>query len=239
MAETTYGRRIYTKINRPDRELVEKFRGIPSSNIGDMMNRMYNMYGDLRCYTKGNISMVGTAITVHVPEGDNAMLHRAMDLAEPGDVIVLNGGGCISRALCGEIMFNYAHSKGIAGFVLDGSIRDADALQELPFPVYAKSVTPQGPWKCGCGEINVPIACCGQVVFPGDIIVGDPDGVVVIRPEFAEEALEAVAGKYAGELKTLATYAAGQIPDRSKHIALYEKQVQTNGALIYDDVCKW
>ena len=128
--ETTYGKRIYTKVNRPDRALVEAFRGIPSSNIADMMNRMYNMYGDLRCYTK-NASMVGTAITVHCSEGDNALLHRAMDMAEPGDVIVLNGGGCMSRALCGEIMFNYAHSKGIAGFVLDGCIRDADALDAL------------------------------------------------------------------------------------------------------------
>jgi len=232
--ETTFGKRIYTKVTRPDRALVEKFRGIPSSNIADMMNRMYNMYGDLRCYTK-DCTMVGTAITVHCSEGDNALLHRAMDMAEPGDVIVLNGGGCMSRALCGEIMFNYAHSKGIAGFVLDGCIRDADALQNLPFPVYAKGVTPQGPWKIGSGEINVPIACCGQVVFPGDIIVGDPDGVVVIRPEMAEEALEAVAGKYAGELKTLSIYAEGKVPDRTKHIALYEKTVVDNGCLVYDE----
>ena len=232
--ETTFGKRIYTKVTRPDRALVEKFRGIPSSNIADMMNRMYNMYGDLRCYTK-DCTMVGTAITVHCSEGDNALLHRAMDMAEPGDVIVLNGGGCMSRALCGEIMFNYAKSKGIAGFVLDGCIRDADALDDLGFPVYAKGVTPQGPWKIGSGEINVPIACCGQVVFPGDIIVGDPDGVVVIRPEMAEEALEAVAGKYAGELKTLSIYAEGKVPDRTKHIALYEKAVVDNGCLVYDE----
>ncbi len=237
MAVTTYGKRIYTKVNRPDRALVEKFRGIPSSNIADMMNRMYNMYGDLRCYTK-NASMVGTAITVHCSEGDNALLHRAMDMAEPGDVIVLNGGGCMSRALCGEIMFNYAHSKGIAGFVLDGCIRDADALDGIGFPVYAKGVTPQGPWKIGSGEINVPIACCGQVVFPGDIIVGDPDGVVVIRPEYAEAALEAVADKYAAEQRTLAIYAEGKTPDRSKHIALYEKTVVDNGCLVFDEEWK-
>lgn len=235
--ETTYGKRIYTKVNRPDRDLVNAFKGIPSSNIADMMNRMYNMYGDLRCYTK-NASMVGTAITVHCSEGDNALLHRAMDMAEPGDVIVLNGGGCMSRALCGEIMFNYAHSKGIAGFVLDGCIRDADALDSLGFPVYAKGVTPQGPWKIGSGEINVPIACCGQVVFPGDIIVGDPDGVVVIRPEFARAALEAVSGKFEGEKKTLAMYADGRIPDRSKHIALYEKAVVDNGCLVYEEAWK-
>ncbi len=119
--------------------------------------------------------------------------------------------------------------------MLDGCIRDADALDALGFPVYAKGVTPQGPWKIGSGEINVPIACCGQVVFPGDIIVGDPDGVVVIRPAFAKEALESVKDKFAGEQKTLANYAAGKEPDRSKHIALYEETVKKNGYLVYDE----
>ena len=237
MAITTYGRRIYTRINRPDRELVERFRGIPSSNLNDMMNRMFNMYGDLRCYTKG-ANMVGTAITVHAPEGDNTLLQYAMDVAQPGDVIVVDAGGCMSRALCGEIMFNYSASKGIAGFVLDGCIRDADALDDLGFPVYAKGVTPQGPWKLGSGEMNVPIACCGQVVFPGDIIVGDPDGIVVIRPEMAEEDLEAVAAKFASETRTLENYAKGIYPDREKHAALYRQTVLDNGCLVYDEVWK-
>jgi RraA family protein len=237
MAITKYGRRIFTEINRPDRELVEKFRGIPSSNINDMMNRMFNMYGDLRCYLK-NCSMVGTALTVHVSEGDNALLHLAMDMAQPGDVIVLDGSGCMSRALCGEIMFNYAKTKGIAGFVLDGCIRDADAIDSIGFPVYAKGVTPQGPWKIGSGEINVPISCCGQVVFPGDIIVGDPDGIVVIRPEMAEEVLESVAGKFAGELKTLQNYANGIMPDREKHANMYKQTATDNGCLFFEEEWK-
>ena len=232
--ETKYGKRIFSKINRPDRALVEAFRGIPSSNISDMMNRMFNMYGDLRCYTKG-ATMVGTAFTVHCPEGDNTLLHRAMDMAEPGDVIVLDGYCCMSRSLCGEIMFNYAHSKGIAGFVLDACIRDADSLDEMGFPVYARGITPQGPWKTGGGEINVPIACCGQVVFPGDIIVGDPDGVVVIRPEYAEEVLEAVKDKFAGEQRILTAYAEGRIPDRTGHIADFEKAVIDNGCVVFDE----
>ncbi|MBO4872160.1 MAG: RraA family protein [Lachnospiraceae bacterium] len=237
MAITKYGRRIFTEINRPDRELVEKFRGIPSSNINDMMNRMFNMYGDLRCYLK-NCSMVGTAFTIHAPEGDNLLLQYAMDLAQPGDVIVLDGGGSMSRALCGEIMFNYCKSKGIAGFVLDGCIRDADAIDSIGFPVYAKGVTPQGPWKFGPGEINVPIACCGQVVFPGDIIVGDPDGVVVIRPEMAEEVLEAVADKFAAETRTLNNYAKGIYPDRAKHEAAWRQNAINATGLIYEEAWK-
>ena len=237
MAVTKYGRRIFTEINRPDRELVEKFRGIPSSNINDMMNRMFNMYGDLRCYLK-DCTMVGTALTVHCSEGDNALLHYAMDMAQPGDVIVLDGSGCMSRSLCGEIMFNYAKSKGIAGFVLDGCIRDADAVDSIGLPVYAKGITPQGPWKIGLGEINVPISCCGQVVFPGDIIVGDPDGVVVIRPEMAEEVLEAVAGKFASEKKTLENYANGIMPNREKHETEYRKTVLDNGCLFCEGAWK-
>ena len=237
MAVTKYRRRIFTEINRPDRELVEKFRGIPSSNINDMMNRMFNMYGDLRCYLK-DCTMVGTALTVHCSEGDNALLHYAMDMAQPGDVIVLDGSGCMSRSLCGEIMFNYAKSKGIAGFVLDGCIRDADAVDSIGLPVYAKGITPQGPWKIGLGEINVPISCCGQVVFPGDIIVGDPDGVVVIRPEMAEEVLEAVAGKFASEKKTLENYANGIMPNREKHETEYRKTVLDNGCLFCEGAWK-
>ena len=234
MAITKYGRRIFTDINRPAPELVERFRGIPTSNLNDMMNRMFNMYGDLRCYLD-NCSMVGTAFTVHAPEGDNLLLQYAMDLAKPGDVIVLDGGGSMSRSLCGEIMFNYSKSKGIAGFVLDGCIRDADAVNSIGFPVYAKGVTPQGPWKFGPGEINVPIACCGQVVFPGDIIVGDPDGIVVIRPEMAEELLEAVADKFAAETRTLNNYAQGIYPDREKHAAIWKQNALNAGELIFEE----
>ena len=131
MAITKYGRRIFTEIDRPDRELVERFRGIPSSNLNDMMNRMFNMYGDLRCYLD-NCTMVGTAFTVHAPEGDNMLLQYAMDLAKPGDVIVVDGSGSMSRSFCGEIMFNYMKTKGIAGLVIDGCIRDAASPLRVP-----------------------------------------------------------------------------------------------------------
>ncbi len=234
MAETKYGKRIFTEINRPDRELVEKFRGIPSSNLNDMMNRLFNMYGDLRCYLD-NCTMLGTAFTIHAPEGDNLLLQYAMDLAQPGDVIVLDGGGSMSRSYCGEIMFNYMKTKGIAGLVIDGCIRDADAINGIGLPVYAKGVTPQGPWKFGPGEINVPVACCGQVVFPGDIIVGDPDGVVVIRPDRAEEVLAAVEGKFAAETRTLENYAKGIFPDREKHAANWGQKVLDAGGVIFKE----
>ena len=200
------GNRIYTKIDRPDRALVEKFRGIPASNLGDMMNRLYCMRENITSMGQTKTWLVGTAFTVKVPDGDNAFLHRALDLAQPGDVIVVDGNGCTSRSLMGEIMFTYAKNKGIAGIVLDGAIRDADSLYELEIPVYAVAVTPQGPYKNGPGEINVPVSCGGQVVFPGDILVGDADGICVIRKEDAQEVYAMVEKKVSYERQLLDQY---------------------------------
>lgn len=231
--ETIYGKRIFTRVIRAPRETVEQFRGIPSSNIGDMMNRMFCMNSDLKCFTK-NAVMVGTAVTVHCAEGDNSLFHRAIDLAEAGDVLVVNDGGCTSRSLCGEMMFTYAKGKGIAGFVIDGSIRDVDSIERLEFPVYARAVTPQGPWKCGSGEINVPVACCGQVVFPGDILVGDSDGIVVIRPEYANEVLKASKEKFEKEEMQLKNYHAGEF-GREKHTSSYVSLMEKNGMVTFDE----
>lgn len=234
--ETIYGKRIFTKVIRAPREVVEAFRGIPSSNIGDMMNRMFCMNSDLKCFTR-NAVMVGTAVTVHCAEGDNGLFHRAIDLAEPGDIIVVNDGGCTGRSLCGEMMYTYAKGKGVAGFVVDGSIRDVDSIDRLGFPVYAKAVTPQGPWKRGTGEINVPIACCGQVVFPGDILVGDVDGVVVIRPDYANEVLDSAKEKFHKEEKQLESYHAGNF-NVEKHMATYISQMEKNGMITFDEAGK-
>ncbi len=226
------GNRIFTKIERAPRELVEQFAGIPASNIGDMMQRLYCMREGINRIGRKDIPLLGTAFTVRVPDGDNVFLHKAMDLAEPGDVLIVDGNGCTSRSLCGEIMYNYSHNRGIAGFVIDGAVRDADSLEELPFPVYALAVTPQGPYKNGPGEINVPVSCGGQVVFPGDIIVGDADGVCVIRKEEAEKILEAVKKKFAGEQVLIENYHKG-INNTESHQALYKSVTDKLGTFIY------
>lgn len=184
---SSIGNRIFKKINRPEKRLVELFRDIPSSNINDEMNRLYCMHEYIRLINPNSAGqLLGTALTVKAPAGDNLMFHKALDMAEPGDVIVIDGDSGCNRSLAGEIMMRFAQKKGIAGIICDGSIRDSDGAQELTMPVYASGVTPQGPWKFGPGEINVPVACGGQVVFPGDILVGDRDGVVVVRPRDAE-----------------------------------------------------
>jgi RraA family protein len=226
------GNRIYTKMNRPAKELVERFRGIPSSNVGDMMNRLYCMREYISLIGKTNVSMVGTAFTVKVPDGDNVFIHRALDLAEPGDVIVVDGNGCLTRSLMGEIMFTYAQNKGIAGIVVDGAIRDADSLNTLEIPVYAAGVTPQGPYKNGPGEINVPVSCGGQVVMPGDILVGDGDGVCVIHAGEAEKIIDIVLEKFEGEQRVLEAYhTTGN--DVEKHQRTYTEITDRIGTVYY------
>ncbi|WP_018212106.1 RraA family protein [Desulfitobacterium hafniense] len=191
------GFRIYTNIKRPSQELVERFRGLPSSNIADNMGRLYCIGHQIRPLNEA--PLLGVAFTVKAPQGDNLMFHRALDLAKPGDIIVVDGEGDLEHSLAGELMVRYAIKRGLGGFIVDGCMRDSDALAGLDFPIYARGITPQGPYKNGPGEINVPICCGGQVVMPGDILVGDRDGVVVIRPEDAEELAEVARRKFEKE----------------------------------------
>lgn len=217
------GLRVFTKVVRADKELIERFRGIPSSNINDMMNRLYCMNGSIRPYNKVT-SMVGSAITVKAPIGDNMVFHKALDIAQPGDIIVVDGGGCCDRSLAGEIMITYAAKKGIAGIIVDGAMRDLDGIQNCPIPIYAKAITPQGPYKNGPGEINVPVCCGGVAVLPGDIIVGDADGVVVLRVDDAPYIIEKAEKKLATETAKLKKYAEEGI-DEQQHIEKYDKEL--------------
>lgn len=179
------GFRIYSEVNRPPRALVERMGKLPVACIGDIQNRLYVMNPAIRPMSDAPI--YGTAFTVLVPPGDNLMVHKALDMAQPGDVIVINAMGDVTHAILGELMGTYARSLGIAGFVVDGSVRDGDSFIQMKYPVFAKAFSASGPYKNGPGEINVPIACGGVVVFPGDIIVGDRDGVVVVPAGSAEE----------------------------------------------------
>lgn len=211
----TAGNKIIRNFQRPDPQLVEAFRGIPSSNIGDMMYRLYNMQSDIKAYNP-RMPLLGTAFTVKAPEGDNMFFHIALEMAQPGDIIVVDAGGGSERSLCGEMMFNEALNKGIAGFIVNGCIRDTDCLATLDFPVYATGVTPQGPWKNGPGEINVPVCCGNQVVCPGDILVGDPDGVVVVHPADAAEIAALARAKFEKEQKKLQSYRDGLVSKQSE-----------------------
>ncbi len=223
------GFRVYKDFKRTDSALIQKFKGIPSSNIGDMLNRLSCMRPEIIPFN--DKPLLGPAFTVKVPAGDNLMLHRALDLAKPGDIIVVDGEGYGHRSLMGEMMLDYAVRRGIAGFVIDGMVRDGNALKEAPIPFYAIGTTPQGPYKNGPGEINVPIACGGQVVFPGDILVGDEDGIVVIRPEWAEELADMAVEKHEKELIELDQRLHSETNDdmEKRHQAKWEELAEKKG----------
>lgn len=201
------GFRQYNNIKRADPSLVELFRGIPTPNIDDNMNRMFSLRG-LKPYN--GTPLLGTAFTVRVAAGNNLMFNRAIDLAQPGDVIVVDGGGYMERALCGEIMISHAKKRGLAGFVVNGCIRDVEAVASIDFPVYALGFNPNGPMKNGPGEINTPVVCGGMAILPGDILAGDADGIVVIRPDDAAGVAQKAARQNEGEKKLLETIAQGK-----------------------------
>lgn len=220
------GNRIFTDVKRPDPEVVEMFRGLPSSNINDEMNRLYCMHDYMKLMNPNTAKpLLGTAITVKAPIGDNLFFHQALDLAQPGDIIVVDGASGCNRSLAGEIMMRFAAKKGLAGIVVDGCLRDLDGIEKLDMPIYAKGITPQGPWKFGPGEVNVPIACGGQVVFPGDILVGDKDGIVVIRRQDAESVAKVAQEKKAKEDKTFELMEADLDAYAAKHVKTTEKRM--------------
>ncbi|HEM6742856.1 TPA: RraA family protein [Citrobacter farmeri] len=190
------GFRVFTQRRLPDPELIAAFKAIPTANIADCMGRLSAMNSTIRRLSlpcKDN--MVGVALTVKVRSGDNLMIHKALNILTPGDVLVVSNDGGNSQALMGEIMITYAHTRKACGIVLDGPVRDLYSIQAMEFPVYATGSTPAGPFKDGPGEINVPISCGGMSVMPGDVIVGDGDGVIVIARQDAQ-ALLAEAEKY-------------------------------------------
>lgn len=166
----------------PDPALVAAFRGIPTTIVSDCLGRCVGAVGLEPFHGDGSLTLCGIALTVRVRPGDNLMVHKALLLAQPGDVIVVDGSGDLSHALVGGLMRLAALARGVSGFVLDGSIRDVAEWAEGELPVFARGHSHRGPTKDGPGEINVPIACAGLAVSPGDLVLGDPDGVVAVSP---------------------------------------------------------
>ncbi|MFK8253032.1 RraA family protein [Ancylobacter terrae] len=178
--------------------LIEKYRCLPVANVSDNMCRLSAGGARLRPMHDGS-PLAGPAVTVKAPPGDNLFLHKALDLAEPGDVIVVDAGGDLTNSLFGEMMAAHAIARKIGGLVINGAVRDAAALRESSLPVFAAGVTHRGPYKNGPGEINVPIAIDGMVVEPGDLILGDEDGVLCVPHDAAEEVYARSLAKQAAE----------------------------------------
>lgn len=184
-------------------ELIEAYRNTSTATISDNLARLPGTPGLLPYHRHGDRVMVGRALTVWTRAGDNAVIHQALGQLQPGDVLVVDGGGDESRALVGEIMAAIARSRGAAGMVIDGAIRDAAVIGNDDFPCFARAVTHRGPYKSGPGHINVPVSIAGMVVNPGDLIVGDADGVVAVNPAQATELLVAVLAQEEKEREIL------------------------------------
>jgi regulator of RNase E activity RraA len=203
------GFRIIADPPRPDKGLVAQFRGMASPNLADAMGRFHFM--DPGIQMRSGQTLCGAALTVIARPADNLMVHKAMELARPGEVIVVNTCGNTTSAVFGELMGHSAIAAGIAGLVVDGAIRDTVALTELRFPVFSRAVSAGGCDKDGPGEINVPIACGNTVVMPGDIVVGDADGVVIVPLGEAEQVLALVKELQEREKKRIAEIHSGKV----------------------------
>lgn len=197
---------IYKRNRCVDARAVAQFRALPVANVSDCMSRLTAGGPRLRPM-HGSGGMAGPALTVKSRPGDNLMIHKALDMAAPGDVIVVDGGGDLTNALIGEIMSTYAKARGIAGMVINGAIRDADAIRAGTFPVFAAGVTHRGPYKDGPGEINVPVAIDGMVIEPGDLMLGDGDGVLCVPYEAVAAVYELASEKAKVEERELANAA--------------------------------
>jgi RraA family protein len=205
------GLRLRYQQERPSPEVVEGFSRFETPEISDLLNRLYTMNCEVRAFTEPELRIVGPACTVKVFPGDNLMVHKALDIAQPGDVIVVDASSSKMTAIIGDTISMKARHRGIAGFVIDGLIRDLPAIRRLgDFPVFARGVTPIGPLQRGPGEINYPVSVGGIVVNPGDLIVGDLNGVVVVQREAAADLLARLIDRASTERTYLDNVARGE-----------------------------
>jgi 4-hydroxy-4-methyl-2-oxoglutarate aldolase len=200
---------IRRDFDRVSPDIVKKASQYAASILADVAGRRGTLDGRISAVSP-EIKMAGPAFTIEVRPGDNLMIHAAMSMAKPGDILVVDGKGDRTCALMGSIMINACKKMGLGGVILDAAVRDIDELRELGFPVYSAGTNPNGPTKFVPGRINWPISCGGASINPGDLIVGDADGVVVVEREKAESLLDLAAKKVADERARIADIVAGK-----------------------------
>ena len=205
----TIGFRILEREKKVALDIAKEFLTLPVANVSDSMWRLTAGGSRLRPMHKSG-QMAGPALTVKSRPGDNLMLHKAIDMAEPGDIIVCDAGGDLTNSLMGELMLAHAIKRGVGGFVLDGAVRDVEAFLEVNLPVFAAGVSHRGPYKDGPGEINVSVAIDGMVIEPGDLVIGDWDGVLSIPLDDVESILKKTNEKQAAEAVDMAKIEAGE-----------------------------
>jgi regulator of RNase E activity RraA len=202
------GFRIQARWRRPDQSLIATFNAASSAQIADCMSRLGAMDSGIRPVWPVPRT-IGAALTVWCHSGDNLMLHKAISLAQPGDVIVMNTQGNTVNAGFGELLATSAVRTGVRAVIVDGVVRDAEALERLALPVYSRGLSPNGCNKDGAGEVGAIIACGGVAVRPGDVIVADRDGVTVVPLDDARDVAALAAEQIDRESKRLAEIARG------------------------------
>ena len=200
---------IIRDFERVPADVVKKASEFAASILADVAGRRGTLDGRIAALSP-SMRMAGPAFTIEVRPGDNLMIHAAISMAKPGDVLVIDGKADRTCALMGSIMINACKKIGLAGVVLDAAVRDTEELRELGFPVYSVGSNPNGPTKFVPGRINWPISCGGVAVNPGDLVVGDADGVVVVERGKAASLLDAAAKKVADERSRIADIVAGR-----------------------------
>ncbi len=202
----TYGFRIKRNWERAPEKLITEFAELPTANISDSMQRIAGLGPELRpVHRKDQLAqqapahLFGPALTVRIRPGDNLLIHKAIEMAKPGDIIVVDASGDNTNSLMGGLMLAHAEERGVGGFVLNGAIRDFDDFQVAKIPCFARGVTHRGPYRTGPGEIGFSIAINGTVIEPGDILIGDNDGVISIPKADAATILQAAQKKFAAE----------------------------------------
>jgi len=190
--------------------ILAALQEIPVAALSDNLHRNIGSVGLQPYHRPGHKTMAGTAVTVKTRGGDNLTPMRAFEFCRPGDVLVIDAGGDITNAVIGGILSFYTATIGTAGLVLDGAIRDVAEIRERDYPVYARGVNHRGPYKDGPGEINVPVSVGGMVVNPGDIVVGDQDGLLAFSPDEAELLIERARAHLETEARTIQAMKEGR-----------------------------
>jgi regulator of RNase E activity RraA len=208
------GFRVKMDFRRLDRALMDEFTQFATPDISDLLNRLYAVDPAIGCLTGGQHRLCGPACTVKVFPGDNLMVHKSLDVARPGDIVVVDAGRSNMNAVLGDLVCTKARHRKIAGFIVDGLIRDLPGIIPLDLPVFARGTTSVGPMHRGPGEINYAICCGGIVVNPGDVIVADAAGIVVIPLDIAEELLYRLKSHEATNAAYLASVKRGEFSNQ-------------------------
>lgn len=201
---------IHTRFERVSADLVRQAAKFQAAILADVAGRRGTLGGRIAPLSR-KMKLAGPAFTVEVRPGDNLMIHTALALAQPGDIIVVDGKGDQSCALTGALMAATAKKAGFGGFVIDAAVRDADECELGEFPIFSVGTNPNGPTKGLAGRIGSPISVAGTTVNPGDLVVGDADGVVILPRELAASIIAGAQAKVDAETKRMAEIANGQL----------------------------